>query len=70
MNIETECRSSEEMKAAFTKYNNTDPETKKQCRIISMDVKALYPSMEWEEIVVAVREMIENSEEVIQNVNW
>ena len=35
-----------------------------------MDVKALYPSMEWEEIEVAVREMIENSEEVVKNVDW
>ena len=70
-NIATECRSSEEMKAAFTEYNNTtDPEVKKRCQVISMDVKALYPSMEWEEILKAVREMIENSEKTVENVDW
>ena len=70
-NIATECRSSEEMKAAFTEFNGqTSQEVKKQCQVISMDVKALYPSMEWGEIVLAVREMIENSEDVVQNVDW
>ena len=70
-NIATECRSSEEMKAAFTEYNSqTSQDVKRQCQVISMDVKALYPSMEWGEIVMAVREMIENSEETVQNVDW
>ena len=32
-NIETECRSSEEMKAAFEEYNEMDPQIKKQCRV-------------------------------------
>ena len=68
--IHTECRSSEEMRAAFEEYNDGDPEVRKQCAVISMDVKAPYPSMEWEEIVVAVREMIEESEEEIENVNF
>ena len=58
------------MKAAFTEYNKLDPEVKKEGRIISMDVKALYPSMEWEEIVLAVREMIEESERTVENVDW
>ena len=70
-NFETECRSSEEMKAAFTRYNDTtDPILKKQCQVISMDVKALYPSMEWGEIMKAVREMIESSERTVENVDW
>ena len=69
-NIQTECKSSEEMKAAFEEYNRTEPEVRKQCRVLSMDVKALYPSMEWEEIIVSVREMIENSEEVIENADY
>ena len=58
------------MRAAFEKYNTVDAETKKKCNIISMDVKALYPSMEWEDIIVSVREMIEGSEMEIDNVDW
>ena len=69
-NIQTECRSSEQMKAAFTEYNKENPEVKKKCKVISMDVKALYPSMEWDEIVVAVKEMIENSDKTVENVDW
>ena len=56
------------MKAAFTEYNKNEPELKKQGKIISMDVKALYPSMEWGEIVTAVRDMIEQSERIVENV--
>ena len=35
-----------------------------------MDVKALYPSMEWNEIITSVREMIEGSDMEIENVEW
>jgi hypothetical protein len=35
-----------------------------------MDVKALYPSMEWNEIGRAVREMVEHSEKQIEDVDW
>ena len=35
-----------------------------------MDVKALYPSMSWTEIVMSIREMIINSEMDILNVDW
>ena len=69
-NIETESKSSEEMRAAFEEYNGKDEETRKQCKVISMDVKALYPSMEWKEIVMAVREMVESSEKQIEDVDW
>ena len=68
--IDTECRSSEEMRAAFEQYNNNNPEVRKKCAVLSMDVKALYPSMDWEEIIVSVREMIENSKEDIENVDY
>ena len=69
--IETECRSGEEMKAAFEKYNKEEGvESKKKCKVISMDVKALYPSMEWDEIDKAVRELIETSEREIEGVDW
>ena len=68
--IKTECRSSEEMKAAFEEYNQTNPDIKNQCKVISMDVKALYPSMEWEEIVTSVKEMIEESQKDVEDVDW
>ena len=68
--IETECKSSEEMRAAFEEFNKIDEEQRKACRILSMDVKALYPSMDWEEIIVALREMIEGSERDVEDVDW
>ena len=68
--IETECKSSEEMRAAFERFNEEDEELKTKCRIISMDVKALYPSMEWNEIIISVRQMIEESNECIKDVDW
>ena len=67
--IPTECRSSEEMRAAFEKYNETDMETRVKCRVISMDVKALYPSMEWEEITKSVQIMIEESDMEIESID-
>ena len=66
----TECRSSEEMRAAFEAFNKLDNETRGKCKTISMDVKALYPSMSWEEIVIAVKEMILSSTMDISNVDW
>ena len=68
--IETECRSSEEMKAAFEQYNSGDENIREKCQVISMDVKALYPSMEVEEVVKAVREMVESSEDQPDDVDW
>ena len=69
--ITTECKSSEEMRASFEKFNDEDDiEMKKECRVISMDVKALYPSMEWEEITTAVKELIENSQDEVKNVDY
>ena len=69
--IETECRSGEEMKAAFEKFNKEeDEECKKNCKVISMDVRALYPSMEWNEIEKAIRELVETSEKQVEEVDW
>ena len=71
MDIATECRSSEEMRAAFERYNNEEEEEiKRNSAILSMDVKALYPSMEWNAIGVAVREIVEDSEKEVQDVEW
>ena len=67
---ENECESGEEMKAAFEAFNKLDKEKRLKCEIISMDVKALYPSMRWDIIVKSVREMIENSEMDINNVDY
>ena len=68
--IETECRSGEEMKAAFERYNEESEEIRKTCKIISMDVKALYPSMEWSEITKSIKELIENSQTEIEQVDF
>ena len=68
--ITTECRSSEEMRAAFERYNDGDPQVKKNCAVISMDVKALYPSMEWKEILTSVKELIVNSKEEVEGVDY
>jgi hypothetical protein len=62
--------SSEQIRASFEKLNSLDIETRMGCRVISMDVKALYPSMTWEEIVCSVKEMILRSPMIIKNVNW
>ena len=35
-----------------------------------MDVKALYPSMSWVEIVKSVKWLIVNSDMCVENVNW
>ena len=70
IDIQTECRSSEEMKAAFEQYNTEEGNTKRRCQVISMDVKALYPSMEVEEVYKAIREMVESSEDQPDGVDW
>ena len=35
-----------------------------------MDVKAVYPSMGWDEIVKSVKRLIINGDRTIDNVNW
>ena len=37
---------------------------------LSMDVKALYPSMQWDDIVLAVKEVIMKSKMEVDNVDW
>ena len=58
------------MRAAFEAFNKLDKETRMRSQIISMDVKALYPSMSWQEITTAVKEMIVNSNMDILNIDW
>ena len=67
---ENEFMSSEEMRAAFQEFNELSAEMRQNCRIISMDVKALYPSMRWKEIICAVKEMIMLSSMIVENVDW
>ena len=69
-NHESECASSEEMKAAFGKFNSLEKEVRMRCRIVSMDVKALYPSMRWDLITRAVKKMITKSELEVKNVDY
>ena len=66
----SECKSSEEMRAAFEEFNNLSEEIKTNCQLISMDVKALYPSMKWTEIIKSVKEMILKSPMTVENVDW
>ena len=58
------------MRAAFGTFNKMNKDTKLKSQILSMDVKALYPSMSWEEIVKSVKWMILNSDMSVENVNW
>ena len=69
-NIQTECRSSEEMRAAFEEYIKTEIEVRKECAVVSMDVDALYPSMDWDEIIVSIRELIEGATKEMENVDF
>ena len=51
------------MRASFEEYNiNTSDEVRAESVLLSMDIKALYPSMRVEVIVRAVREMILESD--------
>ena len=51
-------------------FNKLDKTVREKCVLLSMDVKALYPSMQWDDIVVAVKEMIQSSDMNIDIVNW
>ena len=58
------------MRSAFEQFNLLNKDVSMKCKVISMDVKALYPSMMWKDIVVAVKEMIPNSLLDVKNVDW
>ena len=40
-----ECMSSEEMRADFEEFNDYDDDIREACKVVSMDVKALCPSL-------------------------
>ena len=58
------------MRAALEAFNKYDQSIRDKCVLLIMDVKALFPSMEWEDIKIFVKEVIEKSVLVIDNVDW
>ena len=58
------------MRAAIDHFNKESAEIRKECVVYSMDVKALFPSMKVETSMLAVKELIEDSDIVVENVNW
>ena len=69
-NHDGEVRSSEEMRAKFEAFNSLENIDKRFVRILSMDVKALYPSMSRSESRKAIIEMIVNSGVSVENVDF
>ena len=68
MDRSTECRSTEEMIAAFEDVNSKNGLS--NLIVGSMDVKALYPSLLADETAAAIREEFENVDIKIEGVNW
>lgn len=67
--IKTGCSSGEKMKeSSFWRVQQVWRNVKKQCSVISVDNKALYSNMEWSEIMIAVREMVEYRSQEIYRV--
>ena len=59
------------MRACLEEYNETSaPDDKKKCMILSMDVKSLYPSLRIGPCMEAVRELVENSDIEVRNIEW
>ena len=58
------------MFASFEMFNQLYMNVRYKCKIISMDIKALYPSMSWVDIVRAVKDMIIRNDVKIENVDW
>ena len=70
--VENSCevKSSEEMRAAFDKFNETiDQETRKRCMLLSMDISSLFPSMKKSTCATAVKDLVINSNLEIENIN-
>jgi hypothetical protein len=64
----TESDSTEDMIASINKFNNNND--KCNMNIISMDVKALYPSIDIREVAAVVRQIYQESKLEIDGVNW
>ena len=66
-----ECRSSENMRAGFERYNlNTSEEDKREAVILSMDVKSLYPSITKAVAKRAIEDLLKNTDLSFLNINW
>ena len=66
-----EVKSSEEMRSALEEFNeNTDEEERKKCKIMSFDVKSLYPSVTKRVAEQGIKELIMNSDMEVMNINY
>ena len=65
---DTESTSTEDMIASINVFNNHN--TKKNMNIISMDVKALYPSLDIKIVAATVGQMYQTSELEVKGVVW
>ena len=66
--VGTESDSTEDMIGNINKFNSTKKEG--EIEIISMDVKALYPSLNIEEVASTLAQIYEEGDLVIEGVNW
>ena len=70
---EEECQSSEEMKRAVEDANKMLDESlgeQKEVVIFSQDVKALYPSMDVEDMVEVVKKAVQETPLSFANIDW
>ena len=65
-----EVKSSEEMRSAIDYFNVTvSEEDRKKCKILSFDVKSLYPTTKQKVAAQAVKEMVLNSKVKVMNMD-
>ena len=71
INDSRECKSSEEMRASFEAANNSvDENVRKRSHILSMDAKALYPSLRKKVCKNAVKWLVKKGNVSVVNVDW
>ena len=71
VNDSRECKSSEEMRAAFREFNtNVDENVRNRVQIYSMDVKSLYPSLRKSVCKDAAKWLVNKSGVSVENVDW
>ena len=66
-----EVKSSEEMRSALEEFNeNTIEEERKKCKILSFDVKSLYPSVTKKVAEQGIKDLIMNSDMEVVNIDY
>ena len=71
VNNHHEVKSSEEMRAAMETFNeNVEEEVRRKCKILSFDVKSLYPRTKRQVAATAVKQMVMESNISVNNVNY